>query len=160
MPRLASFLFLPLLFSPSLWAGEKPWIEVSSPHFRVLTNGSQNEARHVAHEFEQMRFVFAEHNPQFRLEGGAPLTIFAAHDEPTAQKLEPYLWRTKGAKPAGVYHHAWEREYVMVRLDAGNSGNREVVFHEYTHSILRRNLHWIPSWLNEGMADFLWLHPI
>src|SRR5262250_3383601 len=130
MRCLASFLFLPLLFSPWLRAGEKPWMEVSSPHFRVLTNGSQNEARHVAREFEQMRFVFAEHDPQFRLEGGAPLTIFAAKDESTAEKLEG---RAKGPKPAGVYHHAWEREYVMMRLDA-RIGNREVVYHEYAHS--------------------------
>ena len=153
MPRLAGFLFLPLLFSPTLWASEKPWIEVSSPHFRVLTNGSENEARRVAHEFEQVRFVFAELNPRSRLEGGAPLTIFAARDEPTANRLEPYLWRAK-VKVAGVYHHAWEREYVMMRLDAWNSGNHEVVFHEYTHSILHRNMHWIPLWLDEGMADF------
>jgi len=154
MRRLASLLFLSVFFSLSVWAGEKPWIEVNSPHFRVLTNGSQNEARHVARGFEQMRFVFAEYNPQFRLEGGAPLTIFAAQDEPTAKKLEPYLWRLKGAKAAGVYHHAWEREYVMMRLDAWNSGNREVVYHEYVHSILHRNLHWIPLWLDEGVADF------
>ena len=134
-------------------AGEKAWIEVCSPHFRVLTNSSQSEARHVAHEFEQMRSVFAEQNPQFRLEGGAPLTIFAAEDEPTAKMLEPFLWKAKGEKPAGVYHHAWEREYVMVRMDAWNRGAHEVVYHEYTHSILHRNFHWIPVWLDEGMAD-------
>src|SRR6516162_7495084 len=110
MRRIALLLFLSVIFSRCLWAGEKPWIEVSSPHFRVLTNGSQNEARHVAREFEQMRYVFVEYEPQFRLEGGAPLTIFAAQDEDTAKMLEPSLWKRKGAKPAGVYHHAWERE--------------------------------------------------
>jgi len=60
----------------------------------------------------------------------------------------------KGVKPAGVYHHAWEREYVMIRMDAWNNGSHEVVYHEYTHSILSRNLHWIPAWLGEGMAEF------
>ena len=154
MRRLAPFLFFSFVFSPRIWAGEKPWIEVSSPHFRVLTNGSQNEARHVAHEFEQMRSVFEQHDPQFRLEGGAPLTILAAEDEATAKTLEPHLWKAKGAKPAGVYHHAWEREYVMVRMDDWNLGAHEVVYHEYAHSILHRNLHWIPIWLDEGIADF------
>jgi Tfp pilus assembly protein PilF len=147
------FVFLLAAVVPCV-AGEKAWIEVCSPHFRVLTNSSQHDARRVAHEFEQMRYVFAEHNPQFRLEGGAPLTIFAAADENTAKMLEPSMWKAKGAKPAGVYHHAWEREYVMVRMDAWNRGAHEVVYHEYTHSILHRNLHWIPTWLDEGMADF------
>ncbi len=154
MRRFAAALFLSLLLIPFVWAGEKPWIEVSSPHFRVLTDGSATDARHVAHEFEQMRYVFAEHNPQFRLEGGAPLTIFAAQDESTAKTLEPNLWKTKGAKPAGVYHHAWEREYVMTRLDVNRHDAHQVVYHEYAHSILHRNLHWIPEWLDEGMADF------
>lgn len=110
------FVFLLVTVVPCV-AGEKAWIEVCSPHFRVLTNSSQKDARSVAHEFEQVRYVFAEHNPQFRLEGGAPLTIFAAADESTAKMLEPSLWKAKGAKPAGVYHHAWEREYVMVRME-------------------------------------------
>ena len=135
-------------------AGEKAWIEVVSPHFRVLTNGSQSQARHVAREFEQMRFVFADRHPQFRLEGGAPLTIFAPEDEATAKMLEPFTWKAKGEKPAGIYHHAWEREYVMVRMDAWSGGAHEVVYHEYTHSILHRNFHWIPAWLDEGMADY------
>lgn len=154
MRRLAAALFVSLLFPVSSRAGDKPWIEVSSPHFRVVTDGSQNDARSVAREFEQMRYVFAEHNPQFRLEGGSPLTIFAAQDESTAKSLEPYLWKSKGAKPAGVFHHAWEREYVMMRLDAGRHDAHQVVYHEYAHSILHRNLHWIPVWLDEGMADF------
>lgn len=146
-------VFLLIAVVPCL-AGEKAWIEVVSPHFRVLTNSNQSQARHVAHEFEQMRFVFASQNPQFRLEGGAPLTIFAAEDESTAKMLEPFTWKGKGEKPAGIYHHAWEREYVMLRMDAWNSGASEVVYHEYTHSILHRNFHWIPAWLDEGMADY------
>ena len=34
-------------------AAEKPWLEVRSPHFRVLTDASANDARRVAYEFEQ-----------------------------------------------------------------------------------------------------------
>ena len=79
------------------------WIEVRSPHFRVLTNGSQGDARDVAKEFEQLRHLFAEQYPEFRLEGGAPLVIFAALDESSAKSLEPGMWKAKGAKPAGVF---------------------------------------------------------
>ncbi|HLV85498.1 MAG TPA: hypothetical protein VKV39_00885 [Candidatus Sulfotelmatobacter sp.] len=42
----------------------------------------------------------------------------------------------------------------MVRMDAWKLGAHEVVYHEYTHSILHRNFHWIPVWLDEGIADF------
>lgn len=136
-------------------AGDKPWLEVNSPHFRVLTNGSAADARHVAHEFEQLRYVFASQFPNFRLESGAPLLVFAARDEETAKALEPQVWKLKGtAKPAGVFHHGWEKQYLMVRLDAWGQGAREVVYHEYAHSILHINSRWLPTWLDEGMAEF------
>ena len=76
-------------------AGEKPWVEVGSPHFRVLTDGSQAQARHVANEFEQLRYVFVDQFPTFRVESGAPLLVFAARDEETAKALEPRRWKMK-----------------------------------------------------------------
>lgn len=156
MRRCAIFAFFLLAIGAiPAHAREKPWIEVRSPHFRVLTNGSQNDARHLAKEFEQMRYVFADRYPEFRLEGGAPLTIFAALDEPTARALDPAAWKSKGAKPAGVFHHGWEKQYVIVQLDAmGDEGARQIVYHEYSHTIFHLNFHWLPTWLDEGLANF------
>jgi Tfp pilus assembly protein PilF len=135
-------------------AGEKPWIEVDSPHFRVLSDGSDRNARRVAREFEQMRAVLADQFPSFRLESGAPLLIFAAQDENTAKKLAPQVWKAKGAKPAGYFHHGWEKQFAMVRLDAIAPDAYQVVYHEYVHTILHANFRWLPVWLDEGMAEF------
>ena len=151
-------IFLFSFTVPSL-ARDRPWIEIRSPHFRVLSDGSEADARQITHEFEQMRAVFADRYPQFRLEGGAPLLIFAARDEITAKSLDPAMWRAKGVKPNGFFHHAWDKEYAMVRMDGWNErGNEEmgrvIVYHEYTHSILHLNLHWIPTWLDEGLANY------
>jgi len=136
-------------------ASEKPWTEVRSQHFRVLTNGSTSDAVKVVREFEQMRWVFATRFPNARLDSGAPLTVFAVRDEATAKQLDPIMWKRMGSWLAGAFHHGWEKEYAMVRLDTfGGEGSKEVVYHEYTHSILRLNSHWLPLWLNEGWAEF------
>jgi hypothetical protein len=137
-------------------AKENPWLEVRSPHFRVLTDATAGDARRVAREFEQLRDVFASQYPGFRLESGAPLLIFAARDEATAKSLAPYLWKAKGAKPAGYFQQSWERKFAMIRLDAWNTGfgGHEIVFHEYTHSLLHINAHWLPTWMDEGIAEF------
>jgi Peptidase MA superfamily len=142
--------------APSSAAKEKPWLEVRSPHFRVLTDATAGDARHVAREFEQLRDVFASQYPSFRLESGAPLLIFAAKDEETAKSLAPYLWKAKGAKPAGYFQQSWERKFALIRLDAWNTGfgGHEIVFHEYTHSLLHINAHWLPTWMDEGIAEF------
>jgi Tfp pilus assembly protein PilF len=141
-------------FTLKAGANDKPWLEVRSPHFRVLTDASADDARHVAREFEQLRAVFASEYPTFRLESGTPLLIFAARDEDTARALAPNLWRMKGAKPAGYFQQSWERKYAMVRMDTWGEGAHQVVFHEYTHSLLHLNFHWLPTWLDEGMAEF------
>jgi tetratricopeptide (TPR) repeat protein len=135
------------------FAEEKPWIEVRSPHFRVLTNGSEGSGRHVAREFELMRAVFASQFPGLRLEGNAPLTVIAPRGAEVARGL-----RLPNAI-AGLYHHGWERDYAIVRLDAvtwdiRNPDTYAVVYHEYIHSLLHTNFRWIPRWLDEGLAEF------
>jgi tetratricopeptide (TPR) repeat protein len=154
MLRRAFFLLL-LLCTTLSGASEKTWTEVRSQHFRILTNGSKSDTIRVAREFEQMRWVFATRLPYARLESGAPLTVFAVRDEATAKELDPLMWKLMGERLAGAFHHGWEKEYAVVRLDTwGGEGSKEVVYHEYTHSILRLNSHWLPLWLNEGWAEF------
>lgn len=147
-----SFLLL-LSFHQIAAADDKPWTEIRSPHFRVLTDGSIPDARKVAFEFEQLRNVFANRFPNAKLEG-APLVVFAVRNEESAKALEPNLWKS-GANRAGEYHRGWEKQFAIVRLDTWDGdGAKEVVYHEYTHSIDHMNLHYLPLWLDEGNAEF------
>jgi tetratricopeptide (TPR) repeat protein len=135
-------------------AGEKAWIEVRSPHFRVLSDGSDREVRRVAREFEQMRTVFASGFPNLRLDSGAPLLVLAPRDEYSMKALAPQLWKQKGAKPAGYFQHGWEKQFAVVRLDEVAPGAYQVVYHEYVHTLLHMNFRWFPVWLDEGLAEF------
>jgi hypothetical protein len=56
---LLAILLTILPLSASVSAEEKPWREIRSPHFRVITNGREAAGRRVARGFEQMRGVFA-----------------------------------------------------------------------------------------------------
>lgn len=152
------FLLVVVLLCALGLSEEKPWREIRSPHFRVITNGSEGAGRHVAREFEQMRGVFASEFPGYRLDSAEPLLIIAPEDESSAKKLVPEFWKHSGPKPAGVYFHAWEQPYALVRLDAISDKYSQdefaVVYHEYVHSLLHLNLHWLPTWLDEGLAEF------
>jgi len=133
---------------------ESPWTEVRSPHFRVLTDGSEGSARRVAKEFEQVRSVFANAFPNMRLETGAPLLIFAPRDESSMKHLVPIMWKKHPPNVAGYFEHGWERQFAVVRLDQDIPGAYQVVYHEYTHTLLHANMHWLPTWLDEGLADY------
>ena len=86
------------------------------------------------------------------LDTGAPLLIVAVH-EPGLDTLAPVFWQQRD-KIAGEFFRGWERQFALVRLDSSGDLNQAVVFHEYTHSILHANLHWMPTWLDEGLAEF------
>ena len=151
LAALACWLAVP--WCAVAYAKEKPWVEVRSPHFRVLTDGSDGQARRVAREFEQMRAVFATAFPSMGLESGAPLLVLAPRDESSLKALLPELWKRKGAKPAGLFEHGWEKEYAVVRLDEMAPDAYAVVYHEYVHSLLHLNFRWLPVWLDEGFAE-------
>ena len=150
------FLLLPTLCLGLVHCAhaEQAWTEIRSPHFRVLTDSSAKDGRMVANEFEQMRHVFDVRFGNDSIESGAPLTIIAARDGNTFRALEPFLWKAQGDKIAGEFHRGWEKQFAIVRLDNWQGGGKEVVYHEYTHSILHANAHWLPIWLDEGLAEF------
>lgn len=150
----AILLWIWLLACQPLHAAEKTWTEVKSPHFRVLTDGSSNQARRVAREFEQMRVALSDIMPGLALDPGAPLVVLAPRDEETMKMLSPAMWKQKGAKPAGYFAHGWDKEFAVVRLDAISPESYQVVYHEYVHSIMHLNLRLLPVWLDEGLADF------
>ena len=151
--RISTLLLLSVI-PLSSHAGEKPWTEVRSPNFRVLTNGSANDGRRVAREFEQMRTVFAMAFAKMRLETGAPLLIFAPRDEYAMKAMAPAFWKGSGPKPAGLFQHGWEKQYAVIRLDQDVPGRNNVVYHEYVHTLLHANFRWLPTWLDEGLAEF------
>ena len=151
--RLRSALFLSalsLLLVTTLHS--QTWREVQSPHFRVVTEGSEKEGRAVALEFEQMRHVFEARFKKATLETGSPLLIMAVREK-GLRELGPGFYEERD-RVAGEFFKGWERQFALVRLDAFGDENQSVIFHEYTHSILHANLHWLPVWLDEGLAEF------
>ena len=152
---IALISILALLFAVSSFASEKPFTEVRSPNFRVLTNGSEHDARRIALEFEQMRAVFAVGFPKMRLTTGAPLLIFAMQSENDMKALAPAMWKNhKGPMPAGLFDHGWEKQFAVVRIDQDVPGAYNVVYHEYVHTLLHSNFRWLPTWLDEGLAEY------
>ena len=149
---LALLLTLFLALDPA--RAESTWTEIRSPHFRVLTDASGRDGRMVANEFEQIRHVFVLRFNKEQIGSGAPLTIVAARDSETFRRLEPALWKSQGTRIAGEFHRGWEKQFALVRLDGWAGNGHEVVFHEYTHSIMHANTHWLPTWLDEGSAEF------
>ncbi len=150
-------LLLPIIFASQLTARDKPerWLEVLSPHFRVIGNGSEKQARKVADQFERIRAAFQKAFPGLRVDPSAPIIVLAAKDEKTFNALTPASWKQKGQlMRTGLFLRSQEKNYVLLRLNAGDDDPYHVLYHEYTHLLMNESFPQIPLWLDEGLAEF------
>jgi len=141
----------------NLAAADKPaiWIELRTPHFTVYSDGGEKTARAIAVQFEEMRNTFLKILDNGRVDPGQPIIILAAKDEKSMAALLPEYYKEKGrVHPAGLYGAGPEEIYISVQADAGGDLPFQVVYHEYTHQLLHLNLAVIPTWLDEGYAEF------
>src|SRR5579863_5310289 len=152
------FLLLALLFSAALApARDKPenWVRVLSPHFVVVSNTNEKQARRVADQFERMRTVFHKLFPHLQIDPGSPIIVLAIKDEKDFRALEPAAYLAKGQlKLSGLFQRTPDKNYVLMRLDAEGDHPYSVVYHEYTHLLLSKSADWIPLWMNEGLAEY------
>src|SRR5271170_1638809 len=135
--------------------GGDNWVEVRSPHFLVLSDSSEKQARHVAGQFERMRAVFHTVFPKAHVDPPDPIIVIALKDKKAFQALEPEAYLAKGQlELAGLFLRAPDKNYVLLRLDAQGEHPYATVYHEYTHLLLSDAEAWLPLWLNEGLAQF------
>jgi TonB family protein len=156
--RLATIIGLLLAaHGVSVAANPHTWIEVRSPHFVVVSNTSERDARQVANQFETIRAVFLDYFGN--LSGNdQPVVIVAAKDWETLKPLLPESWTKKGAAHrVGLFLNGPDRSYIGLRLDV--SFNRaayepfEPIYHEYFHYVSRRMISQLPVWVVEGLAE-------
>ncbi len=151
--HLAAISFLALLCGRARAESTPVWLQVTTPHFTVVTDSGEKQARHVAAQFERMQAVFQKILPLAHSDPGAPIVVVAVRNKRDFQPLEPAAYLSKGSLDlAGYFQPGNDRSYILVRLDAEGEHPFATVYHEYTHYITRHaNL---PIWLNEGIAEF------
>jgi tetratricopeptide (TPR) repeat protein len=154
--RLRSLVFLAgLVLSAAPAAAAETWVAARSPHFAVVTNGGERQARRVAHQFEQIRALF-QAGFKVRLDPGRPFVILAVKDEASMRELAPWYWeRRGGVRPAGLFARGSDKHYVLMRLDLDDTEQPyHVLYHEYVHLVTSLNYCRLPLWLSEGLAEF------
>jgi cytochrome c-type biogenesis protein CcmH/NrfG len=155
---LRHFLLPLAFFSAVLASGrdkQENWLEVRSPHFRVITNANEKTGRRIADQFERMQSVFHTLLPKMPSDDAASIIVLAIKDEKDFRALEPQAYLAKGQlKLGGLFLRAPDKNYILMRVDAEGEHPYSVVYHEYTHFLLRKAGDWLPLWLNEGLAEF------
>ncbi len=153
--RLAAFGILLAAASLCGAAAPEQWFEVGNAHFRVVTDSREPRARQVLDEFERIRSVFQGLLRDANGDPIEPIVVVAAKNTRSFRALEPATYLAAGQMQlAGVFARVYDKNYVLLRLDATFEHAFAPVYHEYTHLQLSGESDWLPLWVNEGLAEF------
>jgi hypothetical protein len=153
--RICFFLFLLAAFFASAGAQAASWLEVRTPHFRVISNAPEKEAQRAALQFERMRSVFARVFPDRNIDTATPIVVLAFEDKQNLQAVEPAAYLANGGLTLlGLFLSAPEKNYMLILLNAPGRHPYASIDHEYAHFVQSRTGEWMPLWLTEGWAEF------
>lgn len=129
------------------------WYEVRSPRFRVWTDGDVKHAWSLALDLERFHQILVAKTTAEEREAAPPLRIFLAKDR------HSYAAWTGDNRTAGVFVATSRGNYALAATQRASGGwtqdSRHVLFHEYTHYVMAMQGANVPSWYNEGFADYM-----
>jgi TonB family protein len=152
---IALSLFVLAIFASPASAQTDTWLEIRTPHFVIISNSKEKDARRITRQFERMRTVFRQVFPDANLDPPTPIIVLAVEDKQNLRALEPAIYLHQGqVNIAGLFLRTPEKNYVLVYQNAEGLHPFAPIYHEYTHFVLSSTGEWMPLWLSEGWAEF------
>jgi len=133
-------------------------LEISSPHFTIVTEQTEPEGKALARQLEAIRLIFLDALPRAFGHGAIdppePIVVYAVRDADGMRRLLPSVMENESLrKPHGLFRRAPGKHYLVLQMDAAN-GTAVNAYHEYFHVISRAHWGRLPAWLEEGFATF------
>jgi Tfp pilus assembly protein PilF len=132
---------------------QRRWFETRTAHFNIYSCGAPQDVYKLAARLEQFCEAYSLLAGAQAL-GSPPIVVMAFPDEDSMKPFLP-LYDGQPANLAGFFHRGSDENLIVLALQGPNSAQTEmnVIFHEFTHLLLRRNDEIWPLWLKEGMAE-------
>src|SRR5262249_45114597 len=152
MRRVLLALALAAAVPSATGASDRPWTIVRSSNLTVIGQQPPKTLGGIAERLEQFRVVLGGliANPQRPLPLPTLVDVFGTHTE-----LEPFLpiKGDNGGLIAGYFSPDRDLNVIALQLETFDDSSR-IIFHEYTHLLLRNATPRVPLWLDEGLAEY------
>ncbi len=157
---------LPLLSAPTLLlltlacvASAAPakdtWLSVRTKNFLLVGNADADKISQVGVRLEQFRAGLLQLFPQAALSVSAPTTVVVFKDDAAYQPFKPLYQGKPQTHVAGYFQAGEDVNYITVNIERREAENPfGLIFHEYTHLLMRHLMRGAPVWFNEGVAEY------
>jgi tetratricopeptide (TPR) repeat protein len=136
----------------SLPPEKEEWIQIETAHFTIFSNAPEKRALELGRSLERFRAVLSAFQTKLRIDPPQPDFIYIFKNQ---ESFNAYNLRVGGklAEISGLFHPGWDANYILMSA-AWNQDPRPTIYHEFTHQFISNNLTAIPTWFNEGMAEY------
>ncbi|HSS22558.1 MAG TPA: tetratricopeptide repeat protein [Pyrinomonadaceae bacterium] len=127
------------------------WTSVRSENFLLVGNAGEKEIRQVSIKLEQFREVVSHLFTSFSVKTAVPTTVIVFKDDESYRPFKP------NENTAGFFQGGSEVNYITLKLLKDANTDQDpftIIFHEYTHLLVRNTKGHVPIWFNEGLAEY------
>lgn len=125
------------------------WTSVRSKNFFLIGNASEKEIRQVAERLEQFREVAVHLFAKANFNSPVPTRVVVFRNDSSYRPFKP------NANTAGYFQPGPDVNYITLKTEVSDEQNPfGVIFHEYTHLLLNNTSGNVPTWFNEGLAEY------
>jgi tetratricopeptide (TPR) repeat protein len=133
----------------------KDWTRMRSEHFVAMGNGSEKSLKTTVTELERFRDTIQLMFPESSLRPDTPTALVQFKQPLSMTRFRPLDERgNPRANVAGYFEHYPDISYMVVGMQFDQRDMLNVVFHEYAHYLFHRSRTRIPTWIDEGLAEF------
>jgi len=146
-----AFCLIGVVCSAGPVSAKDRWTSVRSKNFLLLGNAGEKEIRQVGIRLEQFREVFSRLFTSLKIDSPVPTTVivFKSDDSYRPFKLT--------ANTAGYFQPGPDVNYITLELQSDQNSEQDpfaIILHEYTHLLIRNTNGSVPTWFNEGLAEY------
>ena len=146
-----AFCFLGVVCSSAPVSAKDKWTSVRSKNFLMLGNASEKDIRQVGVRLEQFREVFSRLFTNFKIDSPVPTTVIVFKND------ESYRPFKLNANTSGYFQPGPDVNYITLELTSEVNSQQDpfaIILHEYTHLLVRNTSGNVPTWFNEGLAEY------
>lgn len=147
----ATVLYLLSIFPcPQSVAAKENWVSVRSKNFVLVGNANEKEIRQVGVRLEQFREVFSRLFANANFKSPVPTTVIVFKSDSSYRPFKPM------PNVAGYFQPGPDVNYITLTTESGGTDQNSfnIIFHEYTHLLVNATSGNVPTWFNEGLAEY------
>ncbi len=134
-------------------SAKNSWQKVRSNHFTLIGDAGEKELRKVGLRLEQFHAAVSRLFDRNRRDESRPITVIVFSGDGSYKPFKP-LYQGKPANVSGYFQASDDAIYITLTADWHRSHPDSVIFHEYVHVLTSNGARLLPTWLNEGIAEY------